>query len=67
MQAEREMMEIYWKNRGASPKSGDIAFGARTALDFKRAFSLCGHFRKNGRVPEKNFQREFFSKSTFSV
>ena len=55
------------KKSGASPKSGDIAFEASTALDFNGNFHDVAIFEKNGSPRKKNFNVIFFSKSTFSV
>ena len=55
------------KKSGASPKSGDIAFGARTALDFNGNFHYVAIFEKTVESQKKNFNGICFSKSTFSV
>ena len=46
------ILNPFRKKGGDCPKSGDIAIGARTALDFNGNSHYVAIFEKNGRVPE---------------
>ena len=59
-------IEPFLNNRGASPKSGDIAFGARAALDFIGHFHYVSIIEKTAESQRKIFDGNFFSsKSSF--
>ena len=53
------------KKSGASPKSGDIAFGARTALDFNGHFHYVAIFEKTVESQRKIFNEKFFFVTNF--
>ena len=58
-------LNIVTNQSGASPKSGDNAFGARTALDFNGNFHYGAIFEKIVESQKKNFQRDFFQNQLF--
>ena len=58
-------IEPFLNNRGASPKSGDIAFGARAALDFNGNFHYVAIFEKTVESQRNIFNGIFFRNQLF--